>query len=182
MRYHSAEFSVTSTRKIMSNGYSRLAGILLFYAIIFSAYGQTTTLAETPAPITISRSNISIPTPVRIRITLDNQFLLAELEPNIAAREFVALLPLKLALTDYNNTEKISQLPKGLSTTGMPEGFTPAPGDIAFYAPWGNLAIFYKGFSYSKGLIKLGRIQGDISILKSGLKSGVSHNALIELE
>ena len=34
----------------------------------------------------------------------------------------------------------------------------PSIGDIAYYAPWGNLAIFYRDFPYSPGLIKLGVI------------------------
>ena len=35
-------------------------------------------------------------------------------------------------------------------------------GDITYYAPWGNLAIFYRGFRYSPGLIRLGRIESGI--------------------
>jgi hypothetical protein len=38
-------------------------------------------------------------------------------------------------------------------------------GDIAYYAPWGNLAIFYKDFGYSRGLIGLGRIDSGIEAL-----------------
>jgi hypothetical protein len=34
-------------------------------------------------------------------------------------------------------------------------------GDIAYYAPWGNLAIFYGESGYAQGLVKLGRIDGD---------------------
>jgi hypothetical protein len=38
-------------------------------------------------------------------------------------------------------------------------------GGIAYYAPWGNVAIFYKDFGYSKGLIGLGRIDSGIDAL-----------------
>ena len=38
-----------------------------------------------------------------------------------------------------------------------------APGDLAYYAPWGNLAFFYESYRYSGGLIRLGRIDGDIA-------------------
>jgi hypothetical protein len=38
-------------------------------------------------------------------------------------------------------------------------------GDVAYYAPWGNLAIFYKEFRYSKGLIRLGRIDAGVEAL-----------------
>jgi hypothetical protein len=37
----------------------------------------------------------------------------------------------------------------------------PSVGDIAFYAPWGNLAIFYRDAKYASGLIILGKIDGD---------------------
>ena len=36
----------------------------------------------------------------------------------------------------------------------------PTAGDIAYYAPWGNLAIFYRDFGYSRGLVSLGRLEG----------------------
>lgn len=49
-------------------------------------------------------------------------------------------------------------LPARLSTAGAPEGIGPAVGDIAYYAPWGNLVLFYRDFGYSKGL---GRVEGD---------------------
>jgi hypothetical protein len=55
-------------------------------------------------------------------------------------------------------------LPKELSTKDAPAGIDPSVGDIAYYASWGNLAIFYKDFGYSRGLVKLGRIdsRGDV--------------------
>jgi hypothetical protein len=40
-------------------------------------------------------------------------------------------------------------------------------GDIAYYAPWGNLAIFHKDFGYSDGLIILGKIDGDVDALNA---------------
>ena len=66
---------------------------------------------------------------------------------------------------DYNATEKVSDLPQRLSTKGAPAGFDPSIGDIAYYAPWGNLAIFYKDFGYSSGLVKLGTIDADLARL-----------------
>jgi hypothetical protein len=38
-------------------------------------------------------------------------------------------------------------------------------GDIAYYAPCGNLAIFYKDFGYSSELIGLGRIDSGVETL-----------------
>jgi hypothetical protein len=40
-------------------------------------------------------------------------------------------------------------------------------GDIAYYVPWGNLAIFYKDAPYADGLIKLAKIDGDVEALNT---------------
>ena len=69
------------------------------------------------------------------------------------------------ALEDYASTEKISDLPKRLTTEGAPPGFAPSVGDITYYAPWGNLAIFHKDFRYSSGLVSLGTLDSGLSRL-----------------
>lgn len=104
---------------------------------------------------------------MKIRLIINDQTLSATLEDSIPGREFAAQLPLTLQLEDYAATEKIAQLPRRLSVAGEPEGITPEAGDIAFYAPWGNLAIFHKPFGYSKGLIRLGRIEGGLQVLRT---------------
>lgn len=71
-----------------------------------------------------------------------------------------------LILEDYNSTEKVSDFPRRLSTEGAPEGFDPSVGDITYYAPWGNLAVFYRDFGYSRCLVRLGRMESGIEILK----------------
>ena len=101
---------------------------------------------------------------VKIRIIADTT-LTATLENTQAARDFVTLLPLDLTLADYNGTEKIADLPAKLSHKDAPEGYTPKVGDIAYFAPWGNLAFFYHNFGYSRGLIRLGQIDGSVDAL-----------------
>lgn len=103
---------------------------------------------------------------MKIRLTSNGQSLTAILIDSPATRDFVALLPLTLKLDDYAATEKIAYLPKKLSTQGAPEGIDPDVGDITYYAPWGNLAIFYRDFGYSTGLIRLGRFEGGIEALE----------------
>lgn len=102
---------------------------------------------------------------MKIRIIAADQTFTAVLEESAAARDFAALLPIDLVLSDHNRTEKIADLPQRLSTAGAPEGVTPVTGDIAYYAPWGNLAIFYRDFSYSRGLVRLGRLEGRVDAL-----------------
>jgi hypothetical protein len=102
---------------------------------------------------------------VNIRFRIGDKVATGTLEGGAAARDFVSQLPLTLTLEDYHSTELISYLPRKLSTTGEPEGIDPAVGDITYYAPWGNLALFYKDFGYSKGLVKLGRIESGLEFL-----------------
>ncbi|MBD0023414.1 hypothetical protein GII33_05810 [Gordonia pseudamarae] len=82
--------------------------------------------------------------------------------------DIAAMLPLTLALSDFHSTEKIADLPGRLSTDGSPAAAAASAGDIAYYAPWGNLAIFYRDFPRSAGLMILGRIDGPLDALTRG--------------
>jgi hypothetical protein len=102
---------------------------------------------------------------MKIRMDVGGTVITATLVDNATSRDFVSLLPLALTLKDYAGTEKISDLPRKLSTEGAPPGSDPSIGDIAYYAPWGNLAVFYRDFGYSNGLIKLGTIDSGAEVL-----------------
>ena len=106
-------------------------------------------------------------TTMKLRVITKDAVLTATLDDNAATRDFVAMLPLRVTLRDYAGTEKVADLPKKLSTRGTPAGVDPEVGDLAYYAPWGNLAIFYRDFEYSKGLVRLGHIQSGIEKLAS---------------
>jgi hypothetical protein len=103
---------------------------------------------------------------MKIQIDVDGTRATATFDDNATSMDFMALLPLTLTLADYNGTEKISDLPRKLSTEGAPAGVDPWAGDIAYYSPWGNLAIFYEDFAYSTGLVKLGRLDSGINAFK----------------
>lgn len=83
----------------------------------------------------------------------------ATLDGNASAGDFALLLPLDLVLEDYEATEKIAGLPRALATGGAPSAHRPVAGDLCFYAPWGNLAIFYRDGQLSDGLVRLGRLE-----------------------
>jgi len=102
---------------------------------------------------------------MKLLIRLGSQALDVHLDDNPTARDLVSLLPLRLSLDDYAATEKIASLPRRLSTAQAPRGITPLAGDLTYYAPWGNLALFHKDFSFSAGLIRLGRIDRGVEYL-----------------
>jgi hypothetical protein len=100
---------------------------------------------------------------VRVRLSFDGKAAIVKLHDNPTSRDLLGRLPLELKLSDYANIEKIAYLPNKPSTEYAPSGFEPSAGDVTYYAPWGNLAIFYKGFGFADGLVRLG-------VVESGLK------------
>jgi hypothetical protein len=104
---------------------------------------------------------------MKIRLRIGDRVHTGTLADGAAARDFASLLPLTLALQDYNSTEKIADLPRRLEVAGAPDGYDPSPGDITYYAPWGNLAIFYRDFGYSRGLVHLGTVNAPAEALRT---------------
>ena len=98
---------------------------------------------------------------MNIKITIGDKTITATMENNVTARDLLSRLPLEITLNDYNNTEKIFYPDPKLETNGAPRGCTPVPGDITLYVPWGNVAIFYKSWSHTNDLIKLGHIESN---------------------
>jgi hypothetical protein len=133
-----------------------------------TAVPPTPTNTATAVPPTPAPQSETIPErtdSMKIRITLKDAVITATLTDSQTTQDFVSLLPLTLTLEDYAGTEKISYLPQKLSTEDAPPGSDPAIGDITYYAPWGNLAIFYRDFGYASGLVILGKIDGDVEAL-----------------
>ena len=69
--------------------------------------------------------------------------MIATLYDNPSARDLMSLLPLDLTIDDYGNNEKIAYLPRKLTEEGSGPFGNEAPGDLCYFAPWGNLAMFY---------------------------------------
>lgn len=95
---------------------------------------------------------------MRLRLTFADQDFMAMLEDNPSARDLVSILPLDLTIDDYSTNEKIAYLPRKLTEEGSGRFGGEAAGDLCYYAPWGNLAMFYGSYRWSRGLIRLGRL------------------------
>jgi hypothetical protein len=106
---------------------------------------------------------------MRIRCTFNGLAFTATLFDTPSARDFASMLPLDLSIEDYSTNEKIAYLPRKLTEEGSGPFSNEAPGDLCYYAPWGNLVFFYDSYRYSKGLIRLGRLDGGFEpLLKRG--------------
>lgn len=97
---------------------------------------------------------------VRIRLTFADQDFTATLEDNPSVRDLVSMLPLDLTVGDYSTNEKIAYLPRKLTEEGSGQFGDEAVGDLCYYAPWGNLAMFHGPYRWSRGLIRLGQLDG----------------------
>ena len=101
----------------------------------------------------------------KVRLSWDNNEVIVVLEDNATTQDFLSKLPMNIMLEDYNNTEKISYLEEALVKDETAAGCDPIPGTVALYAPWGNLSIFYKDWSYSNDLIPMGQIETGLDVL-----------------
>ncbi|MCO5120955.1 MAG: cyclophilin-like fold protein [Burkholderiaceae bacterium] len=119
-------------------------------------------LAQAPAG---SPAAVQGDSSVKIRLTVGEEIAIATLYDNPTARDFATLLPLSLRMTDYAGIERVSDLPRKLSTQGAPDGMAPVAGELTHYSPWGNLAIFIEGRSWSRSLLPLGKVDEGLAIL-----------------
>ena len=104
-----------------------------------------------------------------IRLTVGGAQLRGSLAANETAQDLAALLPLTLTLTNFAASERIGDLPRRLDTSTAPSGAAGRPGDLAYYAPWGTLAIFYQASAYAPGLVHLGALEPGAVRLLAGL-------------
>ncbi|WP_410511193.1 cyclophilin-like fold protein [Paenibacillus sp. BR2-3] len=105
----------------------------------------------------------------KIKLIFDNEEVIVNLYDNPMSRDFLTMLPITLSFEDFNGEEKISYLPRKLNTDSTPSNSGPSVGEFAYYAPWGNLAIFYNGpvTTSSNGVIVLGEFESGIEELAS---------------
>ncbi|MCA3572654.1 MAG: MFS transporter [Aestuariivirga sp.] len=101
----------------------------------------------------------------RIRVTFSEEDFTVTLFDNASAREFASMLPLDLTISDYSSNEKIAYLPRKLTELVRGPVDDPAPGDLCYYVPWGNLAFFHGGYQSISDLVRLGRLDGGIEPL-----------------
>ena len=84
------------------------------------------------------------------------------------ARDFVALLPMTLRMSDLFEREKYGHLPRKLSSDAR-HTREYALGDIAFWPPGPDMAVFYRHDGEAipnPGIIVLGRVTSGLEALR----------------
>ncbi|WP_206427800.1 cyclophilin-like fold protein [Bacillus sp. FJAT-42376] len=95
----------------------------------------------------------------RIKLEFNGHTVIVKMYDHPTSRDFIERLPLSLPFKDYANNEKISVLEEPLTVKDAPAGSKPSAGDLAYFSPWGNLALFYGDYDFSPGLILLGKME-----------------------
>lgn len=136
-------------------------------ALFVACSGATNAVYSAPGgPANQATSRSEGTHPVHVQIAIGSRTMEATLGDNPAAQDFAAQLPVTVILRDLSDAEKVSgALPKPLSQDGARRTDAGSPGDIAYYAPWGNIA-FYRGRGPdAAGVIKIGRITSGVEAL-----------------
>ena len=94
---------------------------------------------------------------MRIKIQANGNTILFELNNSLAAKELYEQLPLTITVENYSDNEKIFYPPKKLQITGTPLANAQF-GTLAYYAPWGNVVMFFDSFGTTNGLYELGKV------------------------
>ena len=92
----------------------------------------------------------------QIQVQCGNDTVIYELNDSAAADSLYEQLPLTIEVEDYSTNEKIFYPPQALDTADAPlaEG---GAGVLAYYAPWGDVVMFYDSFGTNSSLYELGQ-------------------------
>lgn len=142
----------------MSNAHHAVITRLSASVCMILGLGACSTEAKTNPDLKSQQGQSSMN--IRIDIEGVSTPVFATLHISPTTQDFIRQLPISLKLQDYAATEKIANLPQKLSMQDAPQGYVGKAGDLTYYAPWGNLAIFYKDseVGYANGLILLAKI------------------------
>lgn len=135
---------------------------------IFDCYEEDAAASETDIKAWVSELGYSAadsseapdpsdPTAARqFQVTFDGGAVVYELNDSAAADSLLAQLPLTIEVEDYSTNEKIFYPPQALDTADTPTAQGGA-GTLAYYAPWGDVVLFYGGYNQNPSLYELGQ-------------------------
>lgn len=150
--------------------YKHFAAMALLLSLVLSACGQrqapavSTPLPSDDADLTTTspadpegeEDNLPQEEPaMQMVVEYNGNTIAFELNDSQAARALYDQLPLTVEIEDFSTNEKIFYPPEGLDTSDAPLASGGA-GTLAYYAPWGDVVLFYDAFGGNGSLYELG--------------------------
>lgn len=166
----------------------KIIGIALFIVAVMaiSIIGYITNNKETPNTTNEEDQNIlnndieienkeieEVKNQMKIRISNENHIIVFELNDSDAAKSLYEQLPLEVDVENFSSNEKIFYPSRELSTKNTPLANGGGLGVLAYYAPWGDVVMFYDTFRSSSGLYELGMASENAESIKD-LKGKIS--------
>jgi hypothetical protein len=72
-----------------------------------------------------------------------------------------------MTLRDFNPVEKITAVPRTLTTDGEPPGADPDVRDIGYYLPSSSLVLYFGDVGYFNGIVRTGQFDIDIAPIQA---------------
>jgi len=104
---------------------------------------------------------------MKIRLKLEDRVITATLIDSKTTQDFISLPPLRLTMNDLFRREKFGHLPRAISKEGKRTN-TYEVGDIAYWSPGPDVAIFYRHDGQEipdPGIIVIGKIDSGVEAL-----------------
>jgi hypothetical protein len=114
-----------------------------------------------------ARSAESVPVVLRVG---GGGVMTATLDDTPTARQFAAMLPLRLDLHDPMGQAKSGRLARAIDVSGADRVVDPRVGEIYYWPPSGDIAIFYADLDQSvpaPGLVRLGVVGSGLDAIAS---------------
>lgn len=103
---------------------------------------------------------------MQITVHSNGNITVFQLNDSQAVKELYDQLPLSIEVENYSHNEKIFYPPKKLGTSNTPLADA-KNGTLTYYAPWGNVVMFYKDFGTASGLYELGHAVSGVEHIKN---------------
>src|SRR5262249_40898641 len=141
--------------------------VFLVLAAVMALHQPACDAASSTSPEPATESSPKQPDSMKIKLTIEDRVLTATVTDSKTARDFVSLLPLTLTMSDLFGREKFGHLPREISEGGK-RTHTYEIGDIAYWSPGPDVAIFYSHGGQSipdPGVIVIGKIDSGVETL-----------------
>lgn len=129
---------------------------MIFCLVLSSCAKETeapsTENADTAAPIEETEESI-----MQIKISSADYEMIYQLNDSRAAQELYSQLPLTTNVEPFSNNEMTFYPPDKLDTADTPLSGGKA-GSLSYYAPWGDVVMFYAPCTPNNSLYELGNV------------------------